>query len=97
MGQTVEAASGYPKHEAPVPPATVALDEGRDSFASCPLLIRIYKKEAELELWKRSASGRIYHLKTFPICRWSGQLGPKQKEGDRQTPGRLLCDTHLPD
>ncbi len=26
------------------------------------------------------------HLKTFPICRWSGQLGPKLKEGDRQTP-----------
>ena len=49
------------------------------------MLIRIYK-EAELEVWKRSTSGRYVRLKTFPICRWSGQLGPKQKEGDRQTP-----------
>jgi len=50
------------------------------------MLIRIYKKEAELEVWKRSTSGRYVRLKTFPICRWSGQLGPKRKEGDRQTP-----------
>ena len=29
-----------------------------------------------------------YHalLKTYPICRWSGELGPKIKEGDRQAP-----------
>jgi murein L,D-transpeptidase YafK len=51
-----------------------------------PMLIRIYKKEAELEVWKRSTGGGYVHLKTFPICRWSGQLGPKRKEGDRQTP-----------
>jgi murein L,D-transpeptidase YafK len=50
------------------------------------MLIRIFKKEAELEVWKRSTSGRYVRLKTFPICRWSGQLGPKRKEGDRQTP-----------
>jgi murein L,D-transpeptidase YafK len=30
--------------------------------------------------------GRFYHLKTFPICNWSGQLGPKLREGDRQSP-----------
>ena len=86
MGQTVQAASGYPKHEAPVPPATVALMRGKNTSPAEPMLIRIYKKEAELEVWKRSASGRYIRLKTFPICRWSGQLGPKQKEGDRQTP-----------
>ena len=86
MGQAVQAASGYPKHEAPVPPATVALMRGKNTSPAEPMLIRIYKKEAELEVWKRSASGRYVRLKTFPICRWSGQLGPKQKEGDRQTP-----------
>ena len=59
---------------------------GKNTSPAAPLLIRIYKKEAELEVWKRSAGGRYVHLKTFPICRWSGQLGPKQKEGDRQTP-----------
>jgi hypothetical protein len=37
-------------------------------------------------VWKRARSGRYVLLKTFPICRWSGQLGPKQKQGDRQAP-----------
>ena len=51
-----------------------------------PILIRSYKKEAEMEVWKRSANGRYALLKTYPICRWSGQLGPKVREGDRQAP-----------
>ena len=25
-------------------------------------------------------------MKTYPICRWSGDLGPKKKQGDRQAP-----------
>ena len=86
MSQAVQAAPGYPKHEAPIPPATVALMKGKNTSPAAPILIRIYKKEAELEVWKRSVSGRYVRLKTFPICRWSGQLGPKRKEGDRQTP-----------
>src|SRR5215207_2203483 len=86
MGQAVQAAPGYPKHEAPIPPATVTLMQGKNTSPTEPILIRIHKKEAELEVWKRSASGRYVRLKTFPICRWSGQLGPKRKEGDRQTP-----------
>jgi hypothetical protein len=39
-----------------------------------------------MEVWKRGSDGRYALLKTFPICRWSGQLGPKRKEGDRQAP-----------
>ncbi|WP_247654405.1 MULTISPECIES: L,D-transpeptidase family protein [Microvirga] len=85
-GQVAEAAPGYPKHETPIPPATMALMKGNNTAPAEPMLIRIYKKEAELEVWKRSTSGRYIRLKTFPICRWSGQLGLKQKEGDRQTP-----------
>jgi murein L,D-transpeptidase YafK len=86
MSQAVQAAPGYPKHEAPLPPATVSLMKGKNTSPAEPMLIRIFKKEAELEVWKRSTSGRYVRLKTFPICRWSGQLGPKRKEGDRQTP-----------
>ncbi len=51
-----------------------------------PVLIRTYKQEAEFEVWKKDSSGRYALLKTFPMCRWSGQLGPKRKEGDRQAP-----------
>jgi murein L,D-transpeptidase YafK len=50
------------------------------------VLVRLFKQEAELELWKQDASGRYELLKTYPICRWSGELGPKVKEGDRQAP-----------
>ncbi len=51
-----------------------------------PILVRLYKKESELEVWKRAGDGKYAMLKSFPICRWSGQLGPKRREGDRQAP-----------
>jgi len=51
-----------------------------------PILIRAFKQESELEVWKQDSSGKMALLKTFPMCRWSGQLGPKVKEGDRQVP-----------
>jgi len=51
-----------------------------------PILIRIFKDESELEIWKRDRTGRYALLKTFPMCRWSGKLGPKTKNGDRQAP-----------
>jgi murein L,D-transpeptidase YafK len=51
-----------------------------------PILVRLFKEEAELEIWKQDTSGRYTLLRTYPICRWSGELGPKIKEGDRQAP-----------
>ena len=74
------------KAEAPIPAATVALMAAKGTSAAAPVLFRAYKKESEIEVWKRRPDGRYVYLKTFPICRWSGQLGPKRKTGDRQTP-----------
>lgn len=71
---------------APIPPQTIAAMEALGSSKSAPILIRAYKKEAELEIWKKKPDGRYAYLKTFPMCRWSGQLGPKLREGDRQVP-----------
>ncbi|HKY86016.1 MAG TPA: murein L,D-transpeptidase family protein [Pseudorhodoplanes sp.] len=51
-----------------------------------PILVRLFKEEAELEVWKQDTTGRFQILKTYPICRWSGDLGPKLQEGDRQAP-----------
>ena len=48
--------------------------------------LRIFKEEAELEVWKQDTTGRFQFLKVYPICRWSGDLGPKLYEGDRQAP-----------
>ncbi len=53
--------------------------------AGMPAYIRIFKLESELELWMEKA-GRWALFKTFPICAWSGKLGPKLREGDRQSP-----------
>jgi murein L,D-transpeptidase YafK len=80
------AAGDVPKHETPIPAATLALMRAKDTTSTAPILIRTYKKEAELEVWKKARTGHFVLLKTFPICRWSGQLGPKRKQGDRQTP-----------
>lgn len=80
------ASGGQAKHNAPIPAATLALMTARGTTAAAPILIRTYKKEAELEIWKKTTTGRFVLLKTFPICRWSGQLGPKAKPGDRQAP-----------
>jgi murein L,D-transpeptidase YafK len=71
---------------APIPAATLALMAAKGTNAAAPLVLRSYKKEAEIEVWKRNAQGRFVYIKTFPICRWSGQLGPKIYAGDRQTP-----------
>jgi murein L,D-transpeptidase YafK len=50
-----------------------------------PIFIRIFKEEAELEVWMK-AEGQYQLIQTYPICAFSGELGPKQKEGDRQSP-----------
>lgn len=50
-----------------------------------PVLIRIFKLESELELWMRK--GDTFVLQgTYPICHWTGGLGPKLREGDKQSP-----------
>ncbi|HEV2541183.1 MAG TPA: murein L,D-transpeptidase family protein [Methylobacterium sp.] len=74
------------KANAPIPAATLALMAARGTDAASPIVLRAYKKESEIEVWKRNAAGRYVPIKTYPICRWSGQLGPKTKTGDRQTP-----------
>ena len=74
------------KANAPIPSATLALMAAKNTSPSAPVLIRTYTKEAELEIWKLAKDGRYVHIKTFPLCRWSGQLGPKQTQGDRQVP-----------
>ena len=85
-GGAALAADGVSKELAPIPGATLALMKARAMTPAAPILIRTYKKEAELEVWKKGKDGRFALLKSFPICRWSGQLGPKLRQGDRQAP-----------
>jgi murein L,D-transpeptidase YafK len=50
-----------------------------------PVFIRIFKREFELEVWLLR-DGRFHRFATYPVCRWSGALGPKIAQGDRQAP-----------
>jgi murein L,D-transpeptidase YafK len=50
-----------------------------------PVVVRIFKLESELELWVEK-DGRFVRFATYPVCLWSGRLGPKVREGDRQAP-----------
>ena len=74
------------KANQPVSPKLIAAIGEKDMDLQSPILIRLFKQEAELEVWKQDRSGRFALLKTYPICRWSGDLGPKVREGDRQAP-----------
>ncbi len=71
---------------APVPAKTVALMTEKNVDRNAPVLVRAYKKESEIEVWKQDRTGEYVLVKTYPVCRWSGQLGPKTREGDRQVP-----------
>lgn len=51
-----------------------------------PVFLRIFKEEAELELWVQDGDDRFALFRSYPICNYSGDLGPKLREGDRQSP-----------
>jgi murein L,D-transpeptidase YafK len=70
----------------PLSSQMLALLEQKHMPIDSPILIRLFKKESEVEVWKQVTEGHFALLKTYPICRWSGELGPKTREGDRQAP-----------
>ena len=78
--------SGSLRASHPLSPEMLALMDSKGVVKESPVLIRTFKKEAEFEIWKMKADGRYALLRTYPMCRWSGQLGPKVREGDRQVP-----------
>ena len=71
---------------APQPQALIAQSERVGAKASSPVLIRIFKQSNELELWRKTTDGSYALVKTYEICAYSGELGPKIKQGDRQAP-----------
>src|SRR5438132_13530873 len=74
------------RHMQPLSERMLADIESKNMAKESPILVRIFKEESELEIWKEDKSGRFALLHTYPICRWSGELGPKIKQGDRQAP-----------
>ncbi len=67
-------------------PATVSKLTQMGSSPGEAMMIRIFKETNEFEVWKRTTAGTFKLFKTYEICAYSGTLGPKIKEGDRQAP-----------
>ena len=74
------------KVQQPLPDAVLADMQKKDMPRNSPIMIRILKEEGKLEIWKAKADNRFDIIKSYDICAWSGKLGPKVKEGDRQAP-----------
>ena len=68
-----------------VEPTLTAQLEAIGLELGAPAFIRIFKEESELEVWLQQGE-RFQLFKTYDICNFSGDLGPKLKEGDRQSP-----------
>jgi len=59
------------RHMQPLSQRMLAELEAKNMEKESPILVRIFKEEAELEFWKPDKSGRFALLRTYPICRWS--------------------------
>ncbi|MBU4528619.1 MAG: murein L,D-transpeptidase [Hoeflea sp.] len=74
------------KVEHPLPAKLVNKMKAQDMSTRSPIMMRIFKEEGVLEVWKQKGNGRFDIIASYEICKWSGGLGPKFKEGDRQAP-----------
>ena len=74
------------KANVPVPKKLVFSMKAKGMALTSPIMLRIFKQENVLEVWKKKDTGRYALLTSYEICKWSGKLGPKFKEGDRQAP-----------
>ena len=68
------------------PPSALAMELAEKGFQlGAPAFIRIFKADSSLEMWMLRG-GRFELYRRYTICKWSGVLGPKLHEGDRQSP-----------
>ncbi|MDH6234118.1 murein L,D-transpeptidase YafK [Mesorhizobium soli] len=75
-----------PTGDVHIPPKILAEMRAKDMPRTSPLMARIFKEEGKLEIWKQKSNGRYDIIASYDICKWSGKLGPKYIEGDRQAP-----------
>lgn len=84
--QAIDSTSNSNAANNPLPKATQDLLLAKGMRIDAPIFIRIFKKESELEVWKQKEDGLFHPFKSYPICNFSGTLGPKLKQGDKQAP-----------
>ncbi|MCM2402422.1 murein L,D-transpeptidase [Rhizobium sp. S153] len=84
--ETVDLSQVKDKVDHPLSPKILADMQAKGMERNSPIAIRIFKEEGVLEIWKAKTDNRFEKIKEYAICAWSGRLGPKIKEGDRQAP-----------
>jgi murein L,D-transpeptidase YafK len=75
-----------PKATKPLPAKIVAKMKAKGMEKNSPVYFRLFKDEHVVEVWKQKVNGKFEMIQNYNICAWSGTLGPKYKEGDRQAP-----------
>ena len=58
----------------------------RELKFGAPVFIRIFKQPGVLEVWLQNNNDKFQLFKRYNICTFSGEPGPKLKEGDKQSP-----------
>ena len=74
------------KAAAPLPTETQMELQNAGLTLGAPIYVRVFKREAQMEVWMAGPKGDYQLFRTYDICNWSGDLGPKVKEGDKQAP-----------
>ncbi|MER9236766.1 murein L,D-transpeptidase [Mesorhizobium sp. M0622] len=75
-----------PQANRPLPDKILAEMKAKGMVRTSSVMARIFKEEGKLEIWKAKTNGRYDLVASYDICKWSGKLGPKFTEGDRQAP-----------
>jgi len=75
-----------PEANKPLPEKILADMKAKGMVRTSSVMARIFKEEGKLEIWKAKTDGRYGLVASYDICKWSGKLGPKYTEGDRQAP-----------
>ncbi len=84
--QDIDAKDFAPKANKQIPEKLMREIKAKGMTRTSPILVRLYKEENVLEVWKQANTGRYEKVSDFAICKMSGKLGPKFIEGDRQAP-----------
>ena len=84
--EDIAPSSGNVKAHVPLPEKVQQSMRAKGMQSTSPIMVRIFKEESTLEVWKQKTNGRYDLIASYDICKWSGKLGPKFTEGDRQAP-----------
>lgn len=85
FGQNIPTSKRADKAISKTEPSLIAELNEKGLEYGAPIFIRIFKSTSELELWVQGQTA-FELFKTYKICTFSGTLGPKTREGDRQAP-----------